>query len=89
MVKAIRGTIGFVACLSLVGFGAPAPAERRSEEIVAAFSRDRGFFPESGIIEGPDGALYGTTLWGPTSNKGCIGGCGVDPDGVHDRLAPR
>src|SRR5579871_5372491 len=35
-----------------------------------------GFEPSGTLVQGTDGNLYGTTLWGGTHNNGCSGGFG-------------
>jgi len=47
--------------------------------IIATFDGTNGSYPQSGLVEGPDGSFYGTTASGGANNDGTI--FRVTPDG--------
>jgi uncharacterized repeat protein (TIGR03803 family) len=48
-----------------------------SVQTLYRFNGFNGYYPETGVVRGADGDLYGTTFYGGYDSGYCSGGCGV------------
>ncbi len=87
MSRRIRNAISVAAALTAIIAVWPgpvppataAPGRITSEQVVASFGGSNGAGPMSGVSIGPDGVLYGTTVFGGTHGAGCV--FSLTPDG--------
>jgi uncharacterized repeat protein (TIGR03803 family) len=86
----LRPQPSFVACLTLfcVAMAISSPAQTLTT--LANFDNSNGASPVASLIQAADGNLYGTTLYGGSSNGMCGSGCGtvfkIAPSGVLTTL---
>jgi uncharacterized repeat protein (TIGR03803 family) len=62
------GTLG----VGLAPATAPVSAQVTGEQVLYSFAGANGAGPLSGVIVGPDGVIYGTTVFGGAHGDGCV-----------------